>query len=161
MIVVSDTTPLISLLKIRRLELLRSLFGEVQIPEGVFSELTANPDFAEEAEEIRNCDFIRIQSVDSREVSLFQRTTGLDLGESEALVLTDTIHADLVLLDEIHARRVARTIGFEIMGTVGILRAAYRDGFISAEEIRAAVDVLRSSGRHISEELLARLLASL
>lgn len=36
MIVVSDTTPLISLLKIRCLDLLESLFGAVHIPQGVF-----------------------------------------------------------------------------------------------------------------------------
>ena len=88
MIVVSDTTPLISLLKIRRLDLLESLFGAVHIPQGVFDELTANPDFAEEASEIQECEFIRIQDVNPQEVSLFRRTTGLDLGESEALVLT-------------------------------------------------------------------------
>lgn len=39
MIVISDTTPLISLLKINRLDLLEKLFGQVQIPQGVFLEL--------------------------------------------------------------------------------------------------------------------------
>ena len=42
MIVVSDTTPLISLLKINRIDLLEKLFGKVLIPETVFSELTAD-----------------------------------------------------------------------------------------------------------------------
>lgn len=161
MIVVSDTTPLISLLKIHRIDLLHSLFDEVQIPQGVFNELTANQNFANEAEEISNCDFIKIKSVDTRQVSLFQRTTGLDLGESEAIVLTDAINADIILLDEIHARRVAETIGFNIMGTIGILKTAYRDGYISAEEIKSAVEVLRDSGRYISETLLNNLLNTL
>ena len=40
MIVVSDTTPLISLLKINRIDLLERLFGEVLIPQAVFNELT-------------------------------------------------------------------------------------------------------------------------
>ena len=40
MIVVSDTTPLISLMKLSCLELLEPLFGEVIIPEGVYDELT-------------------------------------------------------------------------------------------------------------------------
>ena len=41
MIVVSDTTPLISLLKIKRVDLLKELFGEVLIPQAVFDELTS------------------------------------------------------------------------------------------------------------------------
>ena len=47
MIVVSDTTPLISLLKINRIDLLEKLFGDVLIPQAVFDELTVN-----QAEEI-------------------------------------------------------------------------------------------------------------
>ena len=38
MIVISDTTPLISLIKIGQLNLLNHLFGEVQIPSAVFEE---------------------------------------------------------------------------------------------------------------------------
>lgn len=38
MIVVSDTTPLIGLASIGRLELLRELFKEVYIPQAVFDE---------------------------------------------------------------------------------------------------------------------------
>ena len=161
MIVVSDTTPLISLLKIRRLDLLERLFGPVHIPQGVFDELPANPDFAEEASEIQECEFIKIQDVNPQEVSLFRRTTGLDLGESEALVLTDRLKADLLLVDEIRARHVAKSIGFNIMGTIGVFSAAYKEGFISADEIREAVEILRSSGRHIGERLFKKLIETL
>lgn len=42
MIVVSDTTPLISLLKINRIDLLEKLFGDVLIPQAVFDELTVD-----------------------------------------------------------------------------------------------------------------------
>ena len=38
MIVVSDTTPLISLLKINRIDLLEKLFGDVLIPQAVFDD---------------------------------------------------------------------------------------------------------------------------
>lgn len=161
MIVVSDTTPLITLLKINRLDLLQKLFGVVYIPQGVFAELTSNSDFYEEANEVRGCEFIRIQDVNPDEVSLFRRTTGLDLGESEALILTDRIKADLVLLDEVRARQIAKNIGFNIMGTIGIFRAAYKKSFISADEIRGVVGALRSSGRHIGEQLFNDLLDSL
>ena len=42
MIVVSDTTPFISLMKIGHLDLIHHLFGEIQIPNAVFQELVYN-----------------------------------------------------------------------------------------------------------------------
>ena len=49
-IVVSDSTPLISLMKADLLDLLAGLFGEVLIPEAVFQEVTTNEEFKDEAE---------------------------------------------------------------------------------------------------------------
>ncbi len=49
MIVISDTTPIISLLKIRRLDILKMLFHRIIIPNAVYKELTDNHQFQEEA----------------------------------------------------------------------------------------------------------------
>ena len=59
MIVVSDTTPLISLMKVGRLDLINQLFGEVQIPNAVFEELVSNSKFPDESRQIRECQFIK------------------------------------------------------------------------------------------------------
>lgn len=48
MIVISDTTPIISLMKTGRLELLQKLFDVVYIPKAVYQELTENEAFPEE-----------------------------------------------------------------------------------------------------------------
>ena len=48
MIIVSDTTPIISLMKPGQLELLQKLFDVVYIPEAVYRELTENEAFSEE-----------------------------------------------------------------------------------------------------------------
>ena len=48
MIVVSDSGPLISLMKAEQLDLLHSLYGEVLSPEAVFSELTTNTKYAKD-----------------------------------------------------------------------------------------------------------------
>lgn len=92
MIVVSDTTPLISLLKINRIDLLEKLFGDVLIPQAVFDELTVNERFRLEADEIRQKKFIVVKPVNNPEsASILKRAAGLDQGESEAIVLSDEL----------------------------------------------------------------------
>lgn len=87
MIVVSDTTPLISFMKIKRLRLLEELFGKIIIPQAVFQELTVDSRFQEEAEQIKAQAFISVKDVQSMEsVNLLRRATGLDQGESEAII---------------------------------------------------------------------------
>ena len=58
MIVISDTTPLISLLKINCIDLLEKLFGDVLIPQAVLEELTIDERFRLEANRIRQKKFI-------------------------------------------------------------------------------------------------------
>ena len=112
MIVVSDTTPLISLLKINRINLLERLFGEVMIPQAVFNELTVDDRFLLEAEQIRQQNFIVVKPINNPEsVSILKRVTGLDQGESEAIVMTDELKADLLLMDEAKRKKCISTNG--------------------------------------------------
>ena len=77
MIVVSDTTPLISLLKINRIDLLEKLFGDVLIPQAVFDELTVNERFRLEADEIRQKKFIVVKPVNNLEsASIYIKKSG-------------------------------------------------------------------------------------
>ena len=159
MIVISDTTLIISLLKINQLELLHHLFGEVQIPDAVYEELISNAKFQKEAEKILRAEYIKKVIVeDKKSVTLLRRATGLDAGESEAIILSDEIKADLLLMDELKGRQVAKQMGLNIMGTVGILMTAFDEELLSAEEIEQCIDVLRSNGRHISDKLYEQLM---
>ena len=160
MIVVSDTTPLISLMKIGQLELLEKMFGEIVIPDAVYNELTSNEDFAGEADAIKNSNSIKRVSIKERRVvDVLQRATGLDLGESEAIVYSDENKADLLMMDESSGRRVAKQMNIPVIGTIGILELANSRGILSADEIKNCVDILRTSRRYISEELLQHLLS--
>lgn len=159
MIVVSDTTPIISLLKIDQINLLQSLFGEVIVPRAVYDELTANVSFCDEAEIIKNCSFIIIADVTNREaVNLLRRATGLDLGESEAIIYTDETKANLLLMDEVKGRAVAKQMGLNVTGTIGILLEAYNDNLITSEQIISAITTMKEKGRHISKHLYDLLL---
>ncbi|MCM1127960.1 MAG: DUF3368 domain-containing protein [Lachnospiraceae bacterium] len=159
MIIISDTTPLISLLKIGRLELLNYLFGEIQIPYAVYRELTASDKFKQEAIEILQSEYIQKVDVgDKKSVALLMRATGLDEGESEAIILSDEIKADILLMDELKGRQVAKQMGIKIMGTVGILMTAFERKLLSADEIKQCINVMKNNGRHISEQLYEQLL---
>lgn len=118
--------------------------------------MTLNSNFPEEAKIIQESAFIRVVQVkDRKTVSVLQRATGLDLGESEAIVYADDNHADVLLMDEISGRRVALDMGIEIMESVGILVTAYKSGYISASEADEAFQKIRNAKRHISEQLIS------
>ena len=162
MIVVSDTTPLISFMKIGQLDLIQRLFGEIQIPEAVFEELVSNNRFPEESRQIQESSFIKkVKVTDIKAVDLLRRSTALDAGESEAIILSDTVEADFLLMDEVKGRRVAQQMGIPLMGTIGMLMVAYNDGLLSKEEILSYIEILKMNGRHISNKLYEQLIYKL
>ncbi len=67
MLVVSDTTLIISLIKIDQLSLLSKMFGEILIPEAVYRELTENQAFTNESKIIKESDFFKINGIASKE----------------------------------------------------------------------------------------------
>lgn len=62
MIVISDTTPVISLVKAGQLLLLQQLYGKVLIPKAVYGELTENPVYTREADVIKRASYILIHN---------------------------------------------------------------------------------------------------
>ncbi len=84
MIVISDTTPILSLLKANRLDLLQKLYESVIIPEAVYNELTMNPLFKDERDKIAGCPFLKIEKAENlKSVRILRDVTGLDARESE------------------------------------------------------------------------------
>lgn len=162
MIVVSDTTPLISLMKIGQLKLIYQLFGEIQIPEAVFKELVSNKKFSEESRQIQESSFIKkVKVTDVKSVDLLRRSTALDAGESEAIILSDSVKADVLLMDEVKGRKIAQQMGIPLMGTIGMLIVAYNARLLSKEEIQACINILKNTGRHISDKLYSQLMHKL
>lgn len=162
MIVISDATPLISLMKIGQLNLLNRLFGEVQIPSAVFEELVSNPRFPDERRQIRECSFIEVINVsDTYAVNLLRRSTGLDAGESEAIILSDSTPASLLLMDEAKGREVATQMGIQLMGTIGVLLIANNGNLLSRDQVLECIKTLKVTGRHISDKLYEQLIKKL
>lgn len=141
MIVIADTTPIITLIKLQRLDLLEKLFGSVMVPSAVYDELTANPRFEKETEIVIECNFLKCCEVKNRQsIKFLREIVGLDAGESEAIALSDEQSADLLVIDERKGRRVAQKLGLKITGTIGILIQSFDNGLISKSEILSCVE---------------------
>lgn len=155
MIIISDTTPIISLIKINRFDLLEKLFGEVLIPEAVFRELTTNVTFKKEADIVKTSEFIKILSIQNRKsFEILQAASGLDDGESEAIILADELKSDVLIIDERRGRKVAQNLGITITGTVGILIQAYYENMLSEDEVKICFEYLKNSSIRLSDSLI-------
>ena len=143
MIVISDTTPIISLLKANHLELLEKLYGNVLIPEAVYQELTSNPAYEKEAEIVKFLSSVTVEN--KKTVRALRNVTGLDIGESEALILYDEQKADLLLIDERKGRNVAKQRKVKYIGTAGILMLAYDLGLMEQAEIKNCMNAMLES----------------
>ncbi len=112
MLVVSDTSPILNLAAVGRADLLGSLYGELVIPPAVQGELASLPRrFPRFAAAAPPPSFLRVEpipgDVDAGAL-LAELALPLDPGEAEALALAASLPADLLLVDEFAARRLAR-----------------------------------------------------
>lgn len=142
MIVVSDSSALIALASAGELNLLRDLFGQVLIPQRVRDEVVqAN---RPGAEEVTAAGWIRTVPVPETSF-LLALLREIDPGEAEAIALAYEAKADVVLLDERRARTLAISMGFTVVGAVGVLLRAKQQGFLP--EVRPALDRMRTLSR--------------
>ena len=129
MIVVSDTSPLLSLALIGRLDLLQQLYASIVIPGAVRAEIVASDQGG--AREVAVADWITTQAVDQTiVVKLLLRE--VDRGEAEAIALAIQTQAELLLLDERKARSVAVYLDLHVAGLLDVLHAAKQRHLIAA-----------------------------
>ena len=145
--VVADTSPIIALHQAGQLSLLQRLFSQIQIPPGVAQEL--RPGMPEPPA------WIVVRPLAHPIASEILRASQ-GVGESEALALAMEVQADLVIVDDRPARRLAANLGFPVVGTAGTLLRAKQLGFIS--EVRPLLDEIIRRGFRLSRAIRERVL---
>lgn len=165
--VLCNAGPLIALGKLNRLGLLAELYGQVQIPRAVYDEAVTQG--------------LALGTPDARTIRLFLRAEGwpvvevaaavlaayeppviLDPGETEVLVLAQTLPDALVLLDDETARSEARRLKLRVRGTLGVLAQAYHSGILSFPQVELLIQEIAARpdiwiGARLCEQVLQAL----
>jgi predicted nucleic acid-binding protein len=155
MIVVSDSTVLIGLVKIGKLDLLKKIFSNVFIPEEVFKEVVERGKGKPGSKVIKEAAWIEANPVKDK-IQVAFLLGSLEKGEAEVLVLARELEADLILLDEEKARKSAVIAGFEIIGLLGLFILVKNLGLI--HEVRPLVDELPRKKFRISDKIIEKTL---
>ncbi|MCL2048322.1 MAG: DUF3368 domain-containing protein [Defluviitaleaceae bacterium] len=144
---VINASPLIQLAKLGRLKLLNDFFGSVFIPRAVIGEINDLDitELAYEPFDVTNRNAIN---------TLLHP---LHIGEAEVIIGAVEHSADFAVLDDLAARNKARLLGLDVIGTLGILQRAKKQGMIY--DLERDIIYLRNSGMYISDSLIKKILS--
>lgn len=135
---VTNSTCLIALERIDRLDLLRRSFDPVLAPPEVAEEFGSFPEWLH-VTPVRNSVLVAALKL------------SVHRGEAAAIALGAETSGAVVVLDDRKARRAARHLGLRVIGTVGMLVRAKRLGILP--EVRPILDVLQADGFHLTHAL--------
>jgi predicted nucleic acid-binding protein len=156
MIVVADTGPVNYLILIGHIDLLSKLYSTILIPSAVRDELrdSGAPD------RVRRWIDSPPAWLDIRRPALLPDAGLLRLrigpGERDAILLAQETGADDIILDDRLGRREAERRKLHTVGSIGVLRAASREGLLN---LRDALERLAGTNFYITQELIDTLLA--
>lgn len=147
MIVVSNTTPIISLASIDKIYLLKKLFDNIYIPKAVYDEIKSKDSFG--FDEIDD-DFFVVKEVQDR-LAVNILLNDLDLGEAETIVLAKELSSDIVLIDENIGYKIASSQNLNVKRTLSLVIALKKKGYI--DFVKPILDDMISKKRWISRNV--------
>jgi predicted nucleic acid-binding protein len=134
-----DTSSLIFLGKIGRLEMLRELYAEVVVTKAVVLEhIIPLPDWVKVTQPLH----LHYQELLEQSI---------DRGEASIIALAMERKGCVVSLDDLKARKLAKSLGLRVTGTLGLLHKGKMAGLIPS--IRETLTQLKSVDFRVSEEV--------
>lgn len=158
---VCNSSPIIGLSIIKKLDLLWEIFDEVYITEEVYKEVTINEKIRkigskELIEAVKN-NHIKIYGVKNK--LLVEQLYGrLHRGELEVMVAAKELKIKRVIIDDRSARHFAETMLLRSIGLMGILLLAKE--YKKIESVKEYLDILIEKGFRMSVKLYNQILKS-
>jgi len=156
---ICNSSTLIHLSSIQRLNLLKTFYKEIIIPPAVWKEVVEEGEKKPGSERIKNArkkGWIRVIEP-SDKLLLRLLKSQLDEGEAEAITLAVELKADVIFLDESDARKIADVYKIKKTGVIGILIKAKKHNEIFS--LKKEFDKLIKKGNFwIDSKLIQRTL---
>ena len=153
MIVIADSSALVALSVCQMLEKIEPLFGKVYVPDSVYKEVSIKG--KPESEALKNFLETRTKSTNIDDY-IIKNSKNLGSGELEAIALYIKLSAELLIIDDAKAKKVAYANGLEVMGSIGVLLLAKERGLI--ERIKPLLDLLDASDIYLSSKIIKKAL---
>jgi len=148
--IVLDTSLLLYLGRIGKVDVLPLLYKEVSVPEKVVQELDAGRLMRGDTIDPRVLDWVSVVPVSQEEIDALP-SNQLGIGE-QSVITYAKIHAGNVAgLDDRLARLFAEQLGIKVVGMIGVLLKAKRAGLISS--LSPVLESARNQGFRMSKEL--------
>ena len=153
MIIIADSSALVSLAVCDSLSLLEPLFGEIYVPKAVYNEVCISGKVGSDLLE----DFLqsRTKVITLDDFTVF-KPEGLGYGELEAMALYESLAADLLLIDDARAKKIAYMNGMEVMGSLGVLLLAKQRGLIT--QLSSRLKMLSVSELYFDDAIIQKIL---
>ncbi len=151
--IISNTTPILSLLKINQIEILKKIYGEIIIPYGVYTEIE-NGKSKKYYIDLKTIKWKKILKLKDRKPLKY--LSELDKGEAEVIVLAKEIKSDLIIIDEKLGRYFAKKYNLKLTGTLGVLIKAKKLGFF--KKIGFLIKRMQENGIWLNQKLINKIL---
>jgi len=160
-VVVSDATVLIALARTGYLWLLKDIWGSIVIPEAVHQEVMKGFSGKDEITEAVNSGWVKIQKVQNQRMVRLLQSNLRGRGECECIILAGEIGAKAVLIDDKKARKIAQQGGIEVIGTLGLLVLAVKEGILPKREAVEVIRLLVENEFRLSDSVIQRTISLL
>jgi len=149
--IICNTGPIIALAGINKLNILKSLYGVIIIPDPVHNEFLAGGRFFTGLEEYKKATWLDVRKLNHTPDPLLSKL--LDEGEASVIHLALELGLNKILMDERKGRRIARDIyGLSVSGTIKVLSDAKKVGLINS--LGDVLQDIRSSGYWIHDKII-------
>lgn len=153
--VIVNSTPLIALCHIDSLDILKKIYGEIIIPKAVYNEISAKENSVCKRQVDESRSWIKVENIQNEMAKALYKSQLHD-GEVEVMILAKEKEADVVIIDDMNAKKHAKYLKLPVTGTLGVLIKAKKLGYIN--QLEPLLNGMVQNNIYLGDKLIERCL---